>query len=272
MRSRILPIAIVVVVLLAGCVAPLQTTTDTPEGTATDTPAATAEASDAGTSAGATPTSASSESPTISVSGSGEVSAEADLARVFVSVVATAETADEARAQVATDVERMRAALRNASVPDDAVTTTSFTIVPQYDYSGDRPNLTGYQTVHAFRIEVAPDRAGEIVDVVVGNGADQVDAVQFTLSDERRAELRTEALTRAMNAARVDAEAIAAAGDLEIAGIRSASTTGDVFPVAETRVAESAGGGAGTTLQPAPVVVSATVSVTYEAAANATST
>ncbi|MFB6130101.1 MAG: SIMPL domain-containing protein [Salinigranum sp.] len=255
MRSRILPIAFVALVLLAGCTAPLQS--DGPAANAADV---TPVAGDGST--------ASSEATTISVTGSGEASADADLAVLTVSVVSTADTADAARSQTATDAERMRAALRNASVPDDAVTTVSYAISPLYDYSKDRQELRGYRAVHTFRIEVAPDRAGEIVDVAVGNGASQVDGVQFTLTEKTRADLRAQAITRAVEAARADADAVASASDLKVTGVRTASTSNGYTPYYGVKTVEAgaASGGAPTTLEPGPVTVSATVSVTYTAA------
>ena len=228
-------------VLLAGCVAPLQTT----GGTAED----------------ADPT-------TIDVSGTGQASAEADLAVVSVAVTARADAADAARGGVAADVERMRTALRDAGVPDEDVTTAFFRISPRYGAVDGEREVIGYEAVHAFRIETDPARAGEVVDLAVGNGADRVDGIAFTLSDERRADLREQALTAAVDAARADADTVAAATGLSVTGVASAATGGGFGPVFDARFAESGGGGAGvpTTLEPGPVTVTATVSVTYTAA------
>jgi hypothetical protein len=238
MRARYLPIAVAVLALLAGCVSPLQT--ESTDGTTSDT--------------------------TITVSGYGEVTADADLAVVGLSVAATAETADAAREQVATDTERMRTALRDAGVADDAVTTASFRISPQYDNVQDRRERTGYEAVHAFRVETAPDRAGTIVDVAVSNGASRVDGVQFTLTDETRESLRAEALTRAVTAARADAETIAAAENLSVEGLHTATTSDGptpIRPMVERSVDSAAD--PGTVLEPGPVTVSASVTATYTA-------
>jgi hypothetical protein len=235
----VLATTVAALVLLAGCVAPLQT--------------------DGGTDArvDGIPT-------TISVSGTGEATAEADLAVLSVAVTATADSANAAREQVATDADRMRQALRDAGVPDDAVTTTAFRVGVEYDYSGETRDVVGYRAVHAYRVEVAPDRAGELIDVAVGNGASEVSNVSFTLTEETRADLRQQAIERAMDAARQDADTVAAAADLSVVGVQSASTQADVRPFAERSVADDSGGAA-TTLEPGPVTVSATVSVTYEA-------
>jgi len=234
--KRVLALTLVVAVLLAGCTAPLQTA-----------------ASDGSTES------------TISVSAVGSVSAGPDLAVVSVSVEATADTANDARAQVASGVESVRTALSDADVPDANVTTTAFGITPVYNYSRGESRVVGYRAVHSLAIETAPDRAGEIVDISVGAGATSVDGVRFTLSDERRADLRATALDRAMTGARADADTIAAAADLSVTGVREASTSAEFVPYPVARFEDAAGGGA-TTIQPAPVSVTATVQVTYTAA------
>ena len=240
MRTRSLAVALGLLVLLAGCLGPLQTASPTTE---------TAETTD-GT--------------TISATGTGSVTTDADLAVVSVAVVATADSADAARGQVAADVQRMRTALRDAGVPDDAVSTASFSVFPDYR-NGDDPADRGFRAVHSFRIEIDPARAGEVVDVAVANGASEVQGVVFTLTDETRASLRAQAIERAVTAARADADAMAGSVDHSITGVETMSTTGGFAPV-ERFAAESAADGARTTFEPGPVSVSVTVDVTYRAA------
>ena len=234
---------VALLVLLAGCV-----------GAASPDPAAASPAlsqADDGT-------------PTISVSGTATVEAAPDLAVVHVAVEREASTADGARGDVATAVETMRQALRDAGIPDENVTTESFNVFPQYDYRDDERRLDGYRAVHVFRIEVAPDRAGEVIDVAVGNGADRVNGVAFTLSDERRAELRQEALTLAVENARTDAETMAAAAGVSVGAVQSLSTSdsvGPVYPVEFARAEDTSGGQ--TVVEPGDVSVTATATVVY---------
>ena len=246
-------VGLAALLLLAGCAAPFTANAGT---TDVNSPGSQVRTPDANVGT------------TVSVQSEGSVDAAADLAVVRVSVVATADDADTARRQVAADAERMRAALSDAGVADDAVRTVSFDIYPEYDHTERERELVGYRAVHSFEIEVAPDRAGRVVDVAVANGASQVDGVTFTLTEEARADLRAEAISEAMAGARADAEAVAAAEELTITGVHSASTGVDVGPVPmplAERASDSAGGAPSTTFEPGPVTVSATVSVTYTA-------
>jgi uncharacterized protein YggE len=242
MTSRpLLAVALVFALVTAGCLGSVQAQQDA--GNASD----------------------DADDPTIAVTASADVEAEPDLAVVRVAVEATADSAAAAREQVATDTDAVRAALANASLPEEAVTTAGFTVQPQYDYSGDTPELVGYRATHALRIEVADvDRAGEIVDLAVDSGATSVDGVQFTLAEETRDELRSQALAGAVDAARTDAETVASATGLSVTGVQRVETSRNGFTPGP--VFEAADSGR-TTFSPGPVTISATVSVTYRATA-----
>ena len=218
------------------------------------------------TQTGETESTNDSGSPTVTVGASASVEAAPDLAVVRVAVEATADSAEEARSDVAADAERMRAALREAGVPDENVNTEAFNVYPQHDYDGETRELVGYRAVHAYRVGVAPDRAGEAVDTAVGNGATSVYGVSFELSEEARQELREEALTLAVENARADAETVAAASGASLGDVRSISTSdggdGGPIPLAESRSAD----GASTVVEPGTVRVSASVTVVYDLA------
>jgi uncharacterized protein YggE len=233
--KRVIALILVAIVLLAGCAGPLQ----------------------------AGPGDGETAGPTVSVSATASASADPDLAVVRVSAETTADTANAARGQVARDIGRVRAALSDAGVPDANVTTTTFGIAPVYDYGRGERELVGYRAVHSLAVDVGPDRAGDVIDLAVGAGATSVDGVRFTLSDERRAELRATALDRAMDAARADADGIAGAADLSVTGVRRVSTGSAFVPYPATRLEDAAGGE--TVIQPAPVTVTGTVDVTYAA-------
>jgi len=234
--KRVIALALVVTVLLAGCTGPLQTTASDGDG---------------------------ASGSTISVSASGSATADADRAVVNVAVEATADSADDARAQVASGVEGVRTTLADAGIPDANVTTAAFGLSPVYDRSETNRAITGYRAIHALTVETTPTRAGEVIDLAVGAGATNVDGVSFTLSDERRADLRATALDRAMHAARTDADGLAAASDLSMTGVQQVTTGADFTPYPAARFEDTAGG---TALQPAPVSVTVTVGVTYTAA------
>ena len=207
------------------------------------------------------PTDNSADTRTISVSGVGTAEAEPDLALVRVAVVSEADTAEAARDATASAVQSMRDAFRNNGVPDEAVRTSYYNLQPVYEYTDDRRELVGYQASHGFEIEIGPDRSGEIIDLAVDNEATRVDGIQFTLTEETRADLREEAIRDAMSSARADADTIAEAAGVTITGLHSASTGSVSFVPFEARGGDAAE--SRTVIEPGPVTVSANVQATY---------
>ena len=227
--------------------------TRTPGG-ATATPTASARAS--GSADG---------NVTIAVTASASASAAPDTARIRAAVVATAADAETARQQAAANVSTTREALRAAGVADERIRTTGFDIsTVREPEKNDAPRVR-YRAVNEFTIEVSPNRTGEIIDVAVGNGTNQVNGVTFTLTEETRQSLRRQALGDAVTNARADAAVIADASGVRITGLRSASTADVVFTPFETRAGDAVTASAETVIEPGPVDVSATVSVTYRA-------
>lgn len=208
----------------------------------------------------ATGTSGSNGSATATATGSATVSAAPDRAVVTVAVEATANNASAARTQVAEGVDELRSALSEAGYN---ATTVAFSISPQYDYSGDSRELVGYQASHVLEFEAQPDEAGSAVDLAVDNGATAVYGVQFTLSDERREELRDEAIAAAVGDARDTASVAAQAANASIGQPVSITVGSSGFSPYDARVSAEAAG-AGTSFEPGPVTVSADVTVTYE--------
>ncbi|MCT9095433.1 SIMPL domain-containing protein [Haloarchaeobius sp. HME9146] len=200
---------------------------------------------------------------TVSVSGTGTVSAPADLVVVSIAVEREGKTADSARTFAAQDATSMRDALRAAGIPDDDVKTTSYRLVPQYNYKEGR-EITGYTAVHAYEVETDNvSDAGRIIDIAVANGAARVDSVSFKLSDERIAELRSDAIAKAVDAAEADANAAASAAGVSITKVKTISVSSagyqPPYPVYRSAPAEDS-----TTLEPGPIDVKVNVNIVYE--------
>ncbi|MFT4947693.1 MAG: hypothetical protein ACI8TL_001942, partial [Natronomonas sp.] len=161
---------------------------------------------------------ASTHAPTddrrIAVGGNGEAEAEPDAAEIRLAVEATAEDPATARDRVARNVSRMREALREAGVPEDAVQTTDFDVYRDHRRRSPREGKDSeeeitYRASHGFRIDTSVDRAGAVTDTVLDNGATNVRDVRFTLTTETRREVRHAALEDAMANARGQARTLA---------------------------------------------------------------
>ncbi|MFB6201536.1 MAG: SIMPL domain-containing protein [Halorhabdus sp.] len=212
---------------------------------------------------------AQADGPTrqIDVAATGDVSAEPDRAVLRVGVVATADDAASARDRVAQNVTTLRSTLAEMGIPDDQIETAYYDIGQR----NEKPETAGsgtYRAVHAFEITLTDTgRVGEVIDGVVDSGANRIQGVSFTLSDDRRRSLRQQALQKAMTHARSEAATLAESANLTLAGAASISAS-DVhvrsYEVERAMMSANAGG-TGTTIESGPVDVSASVQVVYNA-------
>lgn len=209
---------------------------------------------------------------TIRVSATGQVEADPDRAILRVAAVATADSANVARERLAENVSSMRASLSEANVSDDQIRTVAYDIFQEEDRdpeTGER--VSGpYRATQAFEITVTDvDRIGPVIDAAVDGGANRVDDIQLTLSEETSRQLRAEALTEAMANARSDADTVANASDLTIVNVHSVDTADFGFEPRRTDVVtEAAADAGGTQIDSGPVTVTASVTVVYNATAD----
>ncbi|WP_136688445.1 SIMPL domain-containing protein [Halorhabdus amylolytica] len=206
----------------------------------------------------------------IEVAASGDVSADPDQAQLRVGVVATTDDAAIARTQVAENVTSLRSTLEELGIPDDRVETDYYNI-REVREGPESERATQYRAIHAFEITLDDtDRVGEVIDGVVDSGANRVQGVSFTLSVDRRADLRQKALRNAMDAARKEARTLANSADLTVEGAAAISAS-DVnvrpYRVEQAMMTETADAGGSTSIESGPVDVSASVQVVYNATA-----
>jgi uncharacterized protein YggE len=208
----------------------------------------------------------------VTVSASGEIDATADQAVVRVAVTATGNDSNAVREELTEGAESLRAALEEYGLASDDIRTVYYDISQERERTPEGTKMGDYRGTHAFELTVNDtDAAGEVIDVAVENGADQVMGVSFTLSEEKRESVYNEALTEAMENAESRADTLAAAGDISITEVHtivSADTNHRPYAVERAAMSGAVADSAGTSVEPGPVTVTADVRVTY----NATST
>jgi uncharacterized protein YggE len=111
------------------------------------------------------------------------------------------------------------------------------------------------------------ETVGKAIDTAVQNGANEVQDVRYTISKEKRQDLRQQALESAMGNARRQADTVAASANLSVEGVvRVRSADYDSRPRHGYRYAEAAAG-AGASPESGSVAVTARVNVVYNASA-----
>ncbi len=217
----------------------------------------------ADTGAAGTPTDESAASnATVSVGSDATVERAPDEATVTVAAVGHGETAAAARTNVSGDADAIRSALEGEGA---TVTSSQFSVRPEYDYHDGGRELVGYVAVHTVEAETSDvDGVGTLVDTAVDNGADRVQGITYSLSDETRSDAREDALTTAMDRARGDARTLATAEDRSVGDAVTIQTNDGGQPVVRAEYETAADAGGQTNISPGPVTVEVSVQVTYE--------
>lgn len=179
----------------------------------------------------------SADAAIIMSSGTGEVTLPPDRATVSVTVRTIASRADQASSRNLATTEAVTAALR--ALDPDSLRSTGVWVGPNREYTPDGPKENGFEARRSVRVTTNDlSRVGRIIEAAVGAGATQIDDVSY--SSSKQDEARREALTRAVDRARADAETMAEAAGGRLGRVILLSTEGANVPTPMYRVQVSA--------------------------------
>lgn len=211
--------------------------------------------------------------PMLTVSANGESRVAPDEATVRLGVSAQATTAREAQDQVNRTAGAILEAVRKLGIPADRIQTSELNLGPVYgqgrpDREPQEPRIVGYQSSNVVSVQVEQlDKVGPVIDAGLGAGANRLEGVMFGLRDDRKA--RAEALTQAVEGARVKADALARALKVRLVRILEVAEGGIAVtpqPFLRGRVAMESAAMADTPVSAGQVGVSASVTVRWEIA------
>jgi len=203
---------------------------------------------------------ANTSTTTITVTGNGTVNATPDKASFDFGVQVNAATAAQAISKANADAQKIIDALKNAGIPASDIQTSSVSLWPQT--SSDGQTITGYQASNSVTVTTSIDKAGSLVDAATGAGANNVNGPNLSVSDQ--SSYYAEALKLAVDDAKTQAQAIAAASGLTLGGIlhitNQSSTPGPIMYASAMNSAK-----ASTPIEAGTQQVQASVTVTYSA-------
>jgi len=163
----------------------------------------------------------------VSVTGSGEVKAQPDMASVTLGVEARNPSLAAARAEVNATVERVLALTRELKIDPRQVDSTRLQVQPDYrwDEKTSQQVLLGYLVSRQVDIELRDlDQLGSLLEKSVTAGVNQVGGAR--LDSSRRKELEREALARAVEDARLNADALARAAGARLGPVQILNAAG----------------------------------------------
>ena len=207
---------------------------------------------------------------TVTVTGSGETLVTADTAVVTLGVNVRKASAPEAQSGANEVIAAIRAALTAAGFREEDVSTGYINLFAVYDYVRDAEQIVAYNASSSLAVKVTDmGRVGEVIDLAFSAGANTLDGVSFSVSDDTAA--RAEALKAAVADAKAKAAVLAEAaglGELEIEEIREGSVISfdsgaNNFALSKVAGTEEAMDAA-TVVRAAKICVSAAVTVTFK--------
>jgi uncharacterized protein YggE len=220
--------------------------------------------------AGVSAADSTSSDHVIMTSATGEVTATPDRGELSFSVQSENRDVQVAQGENAVIMNRSINALLAAGIPKEDIKTTGYSIYPVYENSGGifTNNIKLYRVTNTLLVTVLDlNRTGEVIDIAVANGVNQVNSISFLLSEDQEQAVRTLALQEAVARARMDADAVAQATGTTITGIKEISTGGNVRPIMYNDLSSAKMAGEGmavpTPIQPGEIQVTASISITY---------
>lgn len=169
-------------------------------------------------------TPSAAEPRTVSVNGSGSVTLSPDMATINIGVVAQAAEAQDATNQSNATIAKITAVLTDLGVAENDIKTSNFSIYPMQDYTADgEVSSVTYRVENTVTVTVRQlDTLGDILDAVIGAGANTIYGIQFDLADRESA--YAQAIDAAMQNAKERAQLIADAAGAQLGELQSAST------------------------------------------------
>jgi uncharacterized protein len=200
---------------------------------------------------------------TLSVTGTATTTVKPDKVIVSLGVETTNKTANAALAANSNAMSKVIDALTASGVKENETSTSSFSISPNYNYSqssGSNGRITGFTASNSIQIQsINTNNLPKWIDKAISAGANTVNNIDFTLSDEKLKKTKTNLIKQAIEDARAKADNAASAAGLKIIGVKSINlsefgTQPSPFPPSPGPLAKESLAAGVTTSRLAPVI------------------
>ena len=154
---------------------------------------------------------------TLSLSATGSVKTTPDKVDITTGVTSEGQSARDALDKNTEGMTKVVDGLKEAGIAPKDIQTTNFSISPVYEKKrqGHAAFITGYRVTNQVRIIVRDTKKlGDILDTVVSLGANQINAINFGVSEPK--DLKDEARKRAVANAIAKAKLYAEAAGVEL--------------------------------------------------------
>ena len=179
-----------------------------------------------------------SNEKTVSATGIATTSVDPDLLNTNFGVETEAKTAKEAMSANAEEMAQVVAAIKKLGITDEELNTSGFNIYPVYRDISDpitgiyvKSELSGYRVSNILTVKTTKlTLASSILDMAVEAGANRVDSVYFTLSQQTQLAVQNDLIENAVLNAKSKAEKAIAPLGQKIIGVKMVSLSDFAYP------------------------------------------
>ncbi len=206
--------------------------------------------------------------PIIELSVNETIESAPDTARISTGVSTKAATAQAALRENAQKMDAVIRKIKSLGIADKDIQTSGININAEFDYRGnEEPVLTGYRASNTVQLTVRDiDNLGEMIDALVGAGANNLNGPYFTLENDEN--VKAAARKRAMERGRMQAmdyARLAGYNDVRIVAISEAISGSSQVSEGYGKIrAQAVSMDVSTPVQPGQVGTNVTVNITYE--------
>ena len=165
---------------------------------------------------------------TVSVSGTGSVTVEADTATIILSVITKGKDVAETSAENALKMTAVQEAVKAKGIQKECISTQNYSVFQEshYDNKSGKQVYDDYRVTNQIKILVKKiGMAGEIIDLALKSGANQLSSLTYGVTDTEIAKKQARSL--AISQAQESANLLAGASGAKLGKVLSISEHSD---------------------------------------------
>ena len=208
------------------------------------------------------------EEHTLNTQGTSELTFDPDEAEVWAGISIVKDTAEEAQSEANKVVNAILDGLRYKGISDDDIETETLSLREERTWTKDEgQKVIGWRASQTLKVKTTDlTKVGTIVDVTVNNGANQINNINFGLSEEKEQEYKKQALSEAAKNAKEKAEILAESLGAKLGKIKTVTESNFYYRPYMYAMKDTAGELAveeAAVVMPSDVKVTANVNIVY---------
>jgi len=210
------------------------------------------------------------EIKTIAITGSYSTKVDPDQAEITFNLITRADTILEAQQMNLELANNLIKVLLEDGMTEKEIQTINYYTNKRTVWENNKYVDKDFQVINSMQIKTKNiDKIGKYIDLASKNGVENINNLQFTLSEEKKEEIYQEALAKAGENARERAKKLGLSVSFKIKGIKSISLETPITPYyryynTDMLTAESTAKREETPIQPEQVNINANVNVVFK--------